>query len=263
MNIGIENKLKNLLEPNEALDIVVDMDDVLVDSSFVALYLLMESKIYPEILDALPSKEVLCMNDFIDILHIANDRDAYYFTNSYSSSKGNIEIPEHIMDDICSVFSNEALYKFGRTTLLTKTLMNMLDNNPSSINSLSIVSRCLSDENITHKKIWLAERFGKHTDKVTFYGVSKHDKKSEVIKAEVPHYNIFIDDEVKNIEDVILNVPGVRKTFMLPSKKYNDINKFSKEALELLDPLGSSIAYYKEDIHPSHFEYMWQKKILV
>ena len=263
MNIGIENKLKKLLEPNEALDIVVDMDDVLVDSSFVALYLLMESKVYPEILDALPSKEILCMDDFIDILHIANDRDDYYFTDSYSTLKGKIEISKDVMNDICSVFSNEALYKFGRTTLLTKTLMNMLDNNPSSINSLSIVSRCLSPENIDHKVIWISERFGAHTDKVSFYAVEGDAKKSDTIKENIPHYNIFIDDEVKNIQDVILNVPGIRKTFMLPSKKYNDINKFSKEALELLDPLGSSIAYYKEDIHPSHFEYMWQKKIIV
>lgn len=106
--------------------------------------------------------------------------------------------------------------EFAKRTLMNKSFMDHV-----RVNKVYILSGCVNEEMVENKRKFIRKWFP-HS-KIEFLPVLYGQKKSDVVKEKNISWNIFIDDEIKNIRDFIENLNIEGKEFLIPYFGYNDM----------------------------------------
>lgn len=165
-------------------------------------------------------------------------RDEFYL-NNYFRKKG-LELSEEeekeLFKRFFSLYDNEHFYKFCKPTRMCHALVGLCNTN--YINKLYIVSRT-TDNTEKNKRLFLENTFKGLKNKVEFIPVPMNGKKSDVING-IGRVDVFMDDELKNVYDVIENVKGEMDIY-IPKLGYN---KPTEKLKELSEKNNKNILYY-------------------
>jgi hypothetical protein len=97
--------------------------------------------------------------------------------------------------------------------------MNPLYINSEEIKKIFILTRYFSEEQLEGKRKFIKKYF--NNPKIELIPVEKDEKKSEKIKNLGIDWDLFVDDEIKNIQDFVENFDIKKKEFLIPRYGYN------------------------------------------
>jgi hypothetical protein len=138
-------------------------------------------------------------------------------------------------------FSKDFYSKLKPTEFARKTLMNPVFMDHARVKKVYIVTRSTSPEMVENKKRFIARHFKHPKVESVFVGIEEN--KSDAVKALGVNWNIFVDDELRNIRDFAENFDLKGKEFLIPATGYNVMPP-------LLDALirgkGGTYTYFKK-----------------
>lgn len=127
-----------------------------------------------------------------------------------------------IWDTIAGDCFNGDLYALLEPTEFAKrTIMNKVFMEHVRVNKVYILTRYVSDPMLESKKKFV-RKFFSHP-KVELVPVKRNEKKSDILKQKKIKWNLFVDDELKNIADFAENLDLAGKEFLIPALGYNEI----------------------------------------
>lgn len=110
----------------------------------------------------------------------------------------------------------------------------------SMVKKLYIVTRSV-ESNFDSKQALIQRMFASNMNKVEVVFIDKNEKKSDFIKT-LSRVDLLIDDELKNIYDILENCENVRNAdIYIPSMGYN---KPTKKLRELVESTQNTLTYY-------------------
>ena len=194
--------------------IISDMDEVLTMISPLWTYLIKTNEhIFGEYFDL----------DFDYSIETVLNRDTYYLNQWLL--KNNVELPNDVYNEFLSLYTDTPdFYPKCRLTNMGQTLKVLLDR--GEIERIYVITKVIKGTE-EYKQEWVAKHLG--ITNVTFISVYGGNK-SEVINEMNIDYDIFIDDHLDNIEDVLENTDSFDKSFFIPNYGYNR----DKERIEKL-----------------------------
>ena len=221
--------------------IVMDMDDVLVDMSFEMYKRIRKNwKKYntwfvdlgPLTSEQVNSRFLYNISEWLIKKEYGEDKEKY------------IKTMNMIFDEICKDVFNDSLYDYLEPTDFAKrTLLNpnYIDN--SAISKVYILSRSVTKGQLESKERFI-NKFFNHP-KISFIHVGRGENKGEVLKKNNINWDLFVDDELKNIFNVynVYKDTIKDKNFLIPSLGYNSI--FPKEIKYEIVSLGATVNYYE------------------
>jgi hypothetical protein len=117
-------------------------------------------------------------------------------------------------------FFNTDFYSLLKPTKFAqKTIMNKVFMDHSRVKKVYILTKTLSDE-MSKNKVKFIEKWFNHP-KVELVLVNHNENKSEILKKSSISWNIFVDDDLKNITDFVQNIDITGKEFLIPKTGYN------------------------------------------
>jgi len=119
------------------------------------------------------------------------------------------------------VFSHDFYRDLQPTKFAQRTLMNSSFIDHIRVNKVYILTSCVNEEIIEYKRQFIKRYF--HHPKIEFVPIPYGKKKSDIVKEKNISWNIFVDDEIKNIKDFIENLNIDGKEFLIPYFGYNDM----------------------------------------
>jgi len=222
-------KLSNLKNKKK---IATDMDEVLTLISPLWTYLLLENKTH--------FSEYMDLDFDYSMMHVLN-RDEYYLNNWLSNGK---ELPEEVFDLFLGLYKdNDKFYSNCRITNFGMTLKILLDR--GEIEHIYIVTKVIEGTE-DYKKRWVAKYLG--TENITFISVDGDTKKSEAINELGIEYDLFIDDCLDNIYDVLKNTNSYNKSFFIPKYGYNKDEEMREKISSLATNNLSTVYLYESRI---------------
>jgi len=195
---------------------VFDMDEVLVDISPMNYnYIRMNWRKYSlwfKDLGPMTAEQVLSRPEFYVDLWLLKDS-----INESPERDSTISfIKKNIFKDF---FSQDIYSKLEPTEFARKTIMNKSFIEHNRVNKVYILTRVVNDEMIAFKKKFVKKWFDH--PKVELIIVNLNEKKSDVLKRNNVNWNIFVDDELKNIIDFVEAYDIKGKEFLIPKTGYN------------------------------------------
>jgi len=140
-------------------------------------------------------------------------------------------------------FSTDCYANLKPTEFARKTIMKRAFIEHVRVKKVYILTRYVDDVMLESKKKFI-KRYFNHS-KIEVIGVPLHEKKTDYIKKLGISWDIYIDDEIKNITDFVENLDIEGKEFLIPKMGYNEMPP-------LLDILirekGAACNYYNEGI---------------
>jgi hypothetical protein len=216
---------------------LIDMDEVLVDIS-PATYKFIRNNWrrfnqYFKDLGNLSDKEVINRDHFFI--------DEVYIKDEYKQNK---EIKKMIVDILVNEFFSSDLYvNLEPTEFAKRTLLNPVFISHSRVKKVYILTRYINDDMLKSKEKFVNKYF-KHP-KIEMIAVPRTEKKSDYVKKHNINWNIFIDDELKNILDFVENLDINGKEFLIPKTGYNKMPL----ALDLIiKEKGAVVNYFDKEI---------------
>lgn len=144
-------------------------------------------------------------------------RDKFYLNDYYSTG---VSIPKNVYDTFISLIDFEEFYpKYCKPSIMAKCLADIAKT--SYVTELHIVSRSFP-HNGEGKKEFLRKIFKDSKDKLFFHILNMEQKKSDIIN-EIGNVDVFFDDELSNIRDVIENCGDQNIDIYIPKLGYNKI----------------------------------------
>jgi hypothetical protein len=194
---------------------VFDMDEVLVDISALQYSFIRNNwsffSQYFKDLGPLTRENILARPEFY--------LDEWLIKDEYKNDKPTRKI---VKDFIIRNFFNTNFYKLLKPTkFAVKTVMNRAFMEHVRVKKVYILTRTLSDEMSNNKKEFIDKYF--NHPKVETVFVKSNEKKSDVLKSKNVSWNLFADDEVRNIVDFVSNFDIKGKEFLIPKTGYNKI----------------------------------------
>jgi hypothetical protein len=194
---------------------VFDMDEVLVDISALQYSFIRNNwsffSQYLKDLGPLTKENILARPDFYI--------DNWLIKDEFKEDKA---VREKVKNFLIKEFFNTNFYKMLRpTNFAAKTIMNKPFIEHTRVKKVYILTRTLSDE-MSRNKDEFVKRYFNHP-KVEMILVKSSEKKSDVLKRHNISWNLFVDDEIKNIIDFVSNLDIKGKEFLIPKTGYNKI----------------------------------------
>jgi hypothetical protein len=118
-------------------------------------------------------------------------------------------------------FSKDIYSRLKPTKFAEKTIMNKTFMEHKRVNRVYILTRCTGPEMVEYKNKFVKKWF--NHPKVEMITVKLDEKKSEVLKRHGVNWNLFVDDEIKNIIDFSENFDLKGKEFLIPKTGYNSM----------------------------------------
>jgi hypothetical protein len=214
---------------------IIDMDEVLVNISpaqykTIRLNWLWYSKFFKD-LGPLTDKKVLMRPTF--------KLTDWLFKDEFLDNEEKVKKVIHKM--IVKDFFSTDLYAYLKPTeFAKKTVMNKAFIEHVRVKKVYILTRYVNDEMLKSKKRFVKKYF--NHSKIEMIAVPLHEKKSDYVKKLKIDWNLFVDDEIKNIADFAENLNIEGKEFLIPRLGYNEMP-------EILDILirgkGAVYNYYE------------------
>jgi hypothetical protein len=217
---------------------IIDMDEVLVNISPGQYRAIRENWLrynrFFNDLGPLKDKEILNRPTFKLVDWLLKDE--------YLNSENAISVKEFLHKMICiDYFSTDLYANMQPTNFARKTVMNKAFIEHIRVKKVYILTRYIDEKMLESKKKFVKKYF-KHS-KIELIAVQLNEKKSDYIKKLNIDWNIFIDDEIKNIADFAENLNIEGKEFLIPKFGYNEMP-------EILDILikgkGAVYNYYEQ-----------------
>lgn len=217
------------------ITIVADCDEVLTNISPLWTLLLHKNRDYFGKYFDLPENFDINKNYFDVLL-----RKEFYLNKNYLKKDLNLSAEEEkeLFERFMSLYDNEKFYDYCKPTKIALALADLCRTN--YINKIYIVSRT-TEKTYEGKKKFLERLFKGATNKIEFISVPMNGKKSDVINT-LGNIDVFIDDELKNVYDVIENTnSNYPMDIFIPKLGYN----YPKDGmLELSIKNNKNISYY-------------------
>lgn len=237
---GISNKEQYFrLRDGRNLIVATDMDEVLTDicPTWVE-FMISNQKAFSKHFDLErfegKSKE--------EIREMVMNREVPYIDKWLKTST---EVPKVIEDLFYAMYTRNDFYSYCKPTKFAFYLKDML--NRGLIKELYVISHTM-EGNKASKDKWLNDFFGSKNVKficVPFGPGVPYISKADVINQEKIEYDVFIDDGVKNIIDVMKNTFSVGKEFLMPKLNYNNFtDEQQSEIKELLNKTKATLSKY-------------------
>jgi hypothetical protein len=217
---------------------IIDMDEVLVNISPGQYRAIRENW--------------LRYNRFFNDLGPLKDKDVlnrptfkltdWLLKDEYKNLENLLSIKEFIHQMIRKDYFSTDLYaNMEPTDFAKKTLMNKAFMEHIRVKKVYILTRYVDEEMLKSKKKFIKKYF--NHSKIELIAVPLHEKKSDYIKKLNIDWNIFVDDEIKNIADFAENLDIEGKEFLIPKFGYNEMP-------DILDVLikgkGAVYNYYEQ-----------------
>lgn len=139
------------------------------------------------------------------------------------------------------IFSDIRLYDSLEPTLFAKkTLLNEMFIGSDVIKKVFIVSRNITPEQRQSKENFIKKYF--NNEKIEFIDVRADEDKSDAITEHGIDWNLFVDDELRNIRNIAEKTSSLdSKEFLIPKYGYN---KLDKSLQLLIEGKGGAFTYY-------------------
>lgn len=223
----------NSMNPSNPITIACDVDEIITNISPLWTYLLIKDNFFSEIL-----KENCPKGDFRDIKFQKEVLNRPYFDLLSSFAKPEVEITKEIKDKFLSLYNNDNFYNLCTYTNFALGLSKIAYTH--YIKKIYFVSRCM-DKTINRKKELIENLFKDNYNKIEFYFLDLNESKGDFIN-KIGRVNIFIDDELPNVIDVINKNKEKEMDIYIPSFGYN----IPTEALQkLANENNKKISYYQ------------------
>ena len=204
--------MNSILSGNKKIHVLTDMDEVLVNISpkwimNVYNHPQLDGKFNREKVDSLLDY----YDDFIEALLL---RDEYYIEKW-------LEIEDESAKALCrNIYEQDnTFYDDLGATHLANELRFALARGAIT---LTVISHCVNEQSAASKKKKKKKFFDGLT--VEFICVPLNEKKSDEVIARKLNYQVFIDDMVKNAEDIMTLTGAPDKNFMVPYLGYNMVD---------------------------------------
>ena len=229
-------------ETNKSLSpaiIVMDFDDVLAPLSIGLYHNIRKNwRIYSRWfvdLGELSDKEIMDRKFYSMIEWMVKKKFINLTSKEYSALI--LEVREMFNQ---TFFNKDPYEGMEPTEFAKKTLLNPLYIESDNIKHVYIVSRNVSEMQDISKRRFIEEHFT--NPKISYISVERLQKKSDIIKENNINFNMFIDDELPNIRDIVENISDIeRKEFVIPKYGYNVM----QEDLEvIIEAAGAVVNYY-------------------
>jgi len=208
--------------------IVADMDEVIVNIVPLWVYTAIVNK---------PMLEEYFDLDINYSPEMVLQRETYLI-QEWLKRKDVGEVPKSIMAIFNSLYCKDKnFYAKCPPTPMAMGLRESL--NHDVLEKLYIVTHCFEGTE-EWKRDWLINFFGTD-DRIVFVPVPLSEKKSDAFKELEIEYDVFIDDSLKNIKDVMENTNSFDKEFMIPKLGYN---KRTEELTNLAKDYFAQVIYY-------------------
>jgi hypothetical protein len=168
-------------------------------------------------------------------------RDKFYLNEFFR--KEDLQLTEsqekELFEKFFSLYDNDKFYKFCKPTKMCYSLRELAITN--YVNKLYIVSRT-TDGTEKGKKEFIEKTFKGLSSKVEFVPVPMNGKKSDILN-DINNVNVFLDDELKNVHDIMDNCPNINNMdIYIPKLGYN---KPTKELILKDDKdMSKNVIYY-------------------
>lgn len=193
--------------------IVTDMDEVLINISFKWYQLIRKDwdyfKEYFKDYGELNEPEVLQRN-----IYILSDW----------LKKDEIEkLPEEVIERFMNLYEDTDFYDldFNQLTPMGNGIIAMAKE--SYVKKIYIISRTTSNRTAQYKARLFKKVFARADDKIEMILVPNNVSKSSIINDNKINYTTYIEDNLNEIEDVVLNTNVLLKEIMIPVLGYNNI----------------------------------------
>jgi len=152
------------------------------------------------------------------------------------------ELRKKIFKNLLFDFFNTDFYSYLKPTEFAKrTIMNPLFMDNMRVNKVYILTRYIpAAKNMVGFKKAFLEKWFNHP-KVENIFIPSGKKKSDALKENNVVWNLFADDELKNIIDFIQNTDINGKEFLIPKFGYNKIDPLTDLVIK---EKGGAYSYY-------------------
>ena len=219
--------------------IIMDFDDVLVNSSTKAFSLIRSNwRVFnrwfvdsgPLSEEEIYARKAFSFNDFLLKKEFINLTPKEYTAL-------------HLLIDAelgKRVFNGTLYDDLEPTKLARKTLMNEMYIGSSNIKKVYILSRNMTEAQHQSKLRFIKKYFS--NEKIEYIDVKYNENKADVIKHNKVDWNLVIDDELKNIRDIVEAEENMtRKEILIPQYGYNKMDITLKM---LINGKGGIYTYY-------------------
>jgi len=142
-----------------------------------------------------------------------------YYTTKWITKPGVDKIPDFIQEEIKNLFCDPNFYDDVKPTKFAISLKEYLKQDYCK--KIYVVSHCLSEDSIKGKIKWLAEFYKDcNPDKIEFIP-TKDTRKSIPIMEKKIKWDIFVDDRLECIYDMVLYAQGFGNEILIPEAGYN------------------------------------------
>lgn len=114
------------------------------------------------------------------------------------------------------VYSRLKPTEFARKTLMKKTFINHI-----RVEKVYILTRCVGNKMPEYKRKFVKKWF--NHQKIEMIVVPENSSKADVLRKKGVNWDLFIDDEIKNIADFAEKLNIDRKEFLIPRLGYNEM----------------------------------------
>lgn len=221
--------------------IVVDMDEVLVDMS-EALYSAIRKNwrkysFWLEDVGPLSEEELDARPEFDIVTWLIKPQ---FKTTDTEFRKNKDRIFKELNKDF---FNTDYYEKLQPTEFAKKLICNPLVIDNKKIKKVYIVTKYFDDcpEMLASKKKFISRHF--NHPKVEAIYVKHTDKKSEYLSS-IQNWSMFVEDDLVNIQDVVLNSDDIEgKEFLIPKLGYNQMPSYLER---MIRKRKASFSYYQK-----------------
>ena len=222
-------------------NIVFDFDDILVYQAY-DLYLLIRrswnkySRYFKDF-GMLKKKDVYARSEFDFIEWLLKDEIK---SDPLKNTVSRNVLSKMFKDELFSknIYKSIEISEFCQKTLMNKAFMENID-----VEKIYILTRNVTPEMESYKKDFINKNFKFKKDKIEMISVLENEKKSDVMKKL--DWDLFVDDDIRNIRDVAENCNIENKEFMIPEYGYNQM---PPELSILIYEKGSTFSYFGQNI---------------
>ena len=239
-NYSIREAYERATKESKNKIVAVDVDDVLFNTAAVALRQMDSNRSYLE--------------DFFDLSNLPErpsdtfcySRKDYYLTNIFPM-RPDVDPDAANRVYIDNTWKYPFLYYSVLPMRMTRILQFALDTLPDYISKIYVISECIKGT-INDKTNAVNRVFGDYKNKVEFlYSIAGEYTKSDILNYYNIDFDIYIEDKISNIVDMIINHKGTaNKEILIPAYGYN--TQLSDLEKAVFKESNCSIYYYEDNL---------------
>jgi hypothetical protein len=136
--------------------------------------------------------------------------------------KDDVELPKEIEELTLAVLGRPDFYSYCKPTKFAYSLREFLEH--KLCKELIIITRNVSEGQNDSKIAWLKNFFGEklsNSPKLKYLAVDDDESKAQAIRENNVIWDSFIDDELRNVTDMVLHTQGFGNEILIPTYGYN------------------------------------------